>query len=297
MALVPRHLFTSAPILSREWLINHSWVVVGSVLLAAGYNLFIIPHDVVPGGIIGLSMLINHLTGWPIGLMAMVINIPILVVASRIMGPGYGVKTALAMTVSSLTIDLMGSWRGIDPVVPDILISTVFGGVVIGVGVATIIKGKANAGGTSLVGQLISRITRIPTGQCMLYVDAVIVLASVVIFRNLEAAPYAIIGIFTISRSLDAVLHGLEASKAMMIISKHHEEVRQIILEGLHRGGTVLSGHGLFMDEEERQIVFTALSRREAVVLQKKIRTIDPEAFCIVFDTSDVLGSGFKPWN
>ncbi len=297
MALVPRHLFTSAPILSREWLINHSWVVVGSVLLAAGYNLFIIPHDVVPGGTIGLSMLINHLTGWPIGLTAMVINIPILVIASRIMGPGYGVKTALVMAVSSLTIDLMASWRGIDAVVPDILISTVFGGVVIGVAVAMIIRGKANAGGTSLVGQLISRITRIPTGQCMLYVDAVIVLASVVIFRNLEAAPYAIIGIFTISRSLDAVLHGLEASKAMMIISKHHEEVRQIIIEGLHRGGTVLAGHGLFMDKEERQVVFTALSRREAVVLQKKIRTIDPEAFCIVFDTSDVLGSGFKPWN
>ena len=130
----------------------------------------------------------------------------------------------------------------------------------------------------------------------MLYVDAVIVLASVVVFRNLEAAPYAIIGIFAISRSVDAVLNGLDASKALMIISRRHQEIRDVILGGLDRGGTVLAGHGLFKPEEERRVIFTALSRRETVALQKRIRDIDPDAFCMVFDTAEVLGSGFKPW-
>ncbi len=297
MSQFRRSIFASARPFSREWLTNHSWVVLGSVLMAAGYNLFIIPHQVVPGGIIGLAQLINHLTGLPVGMTALAINAPILVAASRVMGPGYGVKTVLSMVVGSVGIDVLAAWRGVEPIVPDILISTVFGGVIIGLAVAMIMRGKANAGGTSLVGQLISRVTRVPTGRCMLYVDAVIVLASVVIFRNLEAAPYAIIGIFAISRSLDAVLNGLDASKALMIISQKHEEIRQVILGGLDRGGTVLAGRGLFKPEDERQVIFTALSRRETVALQKRIRDIDPDAFCMVFETSEVIGSGFKPWH
>lgn len=296
MSQFRRALFASAPFLSREWFVNNTWVVSGSLVMAAGYHFFIIPHLVVPGGIIGLAQLINHLTGWPVGITALVFNAPILLLASRILGPGFGAKTVVSMVVGSLAIDGLAAWRGVAPVIPDILVSTVFGGVMIGVAVAMIIRGKANAGGTSLVGQLLSRITRVPTGRCMLWVDGVIVIASMVILRDLKAAPYAVIGIYAISRSLDAFLNGLDASKALMIISDKHAEIRDVILRGLDRGGTVLDGHGLFNEDEQRKVIFTALSRRETVALQKRIQIIDPEAFCMVFDTTEVLGSGFKPW-
>lgn len=296
MSQFRRALFASAPFLSREWFINNAWVVSGSLVMAAGYHFFIIPHLVVPGGVIGLAQLINHLTGWPVGITALVFNAPILLLASRILGPGFGAKTVVSMVVASLAIDGLAAWRGVTPVIPDILVSTVFGGVMIGVGVAMIIRGKANAGGTSLVGQLLSRITRVPTGRCMLWVDGVIVIASMIILRDLKAAPYAVIGIYAISRSLDAFLNGLDASKALMIISDRHEEIRNVILRGLDRGGTVLDGHGLFNQDEQRKVIFTALSRRETVALQKRIQIIDPDAFCMVFDTTEVLGSGFKPW-
>ena len=296
MPHLSRAIFKSAPMFSAEWIFNHAWVIAGSLVMAAGYNLFIIPHTVVPGGIIGLALLVNHLTGLPVGATALVMNVPILAVASRVMGPGYGVKTVVSMVVGSAAIDALAYWRGTEPVIPDILVSTVFGGVVIGVAVAMIIRGKANAGGTSLLAQLMSRLTRVSTGRCMLYIDGVVVLASMIVLRDLAAAPYAIIGIFAISRSLDAVLNGLDASKALMIISDKHAEIRTVILRGLHRGGTVLGGHGLFQPDEERKIIFTALGRRETVALQKRIRDIDPDAFCMVFDTSEVLGSGFKPW-
>jgi uncharacterized membrane-anchored protein YitT (DUF2179 family) len=291
-----RALFASAPFLSREWFVNNTWVVSGSLVMAAGYHFFIIPHLVVPGGVIGLAQLINHLTGWPVGITALVFNAPILLLASRILGPGFGAKTVLSMVVSSLAIDGLAAWRGVAPVIPDILVSTVFGGVMIGVGVAMIIRGKANAGGTSLVGQLLSRITRVPTGRCMLWIDGVIVIASMIVLHDLKAAPYAVIGIYAISRSLDAFLNGLDASKALMIISDKHAEIRDVILRGLDRGGTVLDGHGLFNEGEQRKVIFTALSRRETVALQKRIQIIDPDAFCMVFDTTEVLGSGFKPW-
>ena len=291
-----RTLLAGAPRFTHAWLASHFWILAGSVMLAGGYNLFIIPHRVVPGGMVGVAQLVNHLTGWPIGLMALAINIPILVIASRIMGPGYGARTVLAMTYVSFAIDALAHWRGTAPLIEDILVSTVFGGVIIGVGIASIIRGKANAGGTALLGQLFSRLTRVPTGRCMLYIDGMIVLGSVLVLRDLAAAPYAIIGIFAVSRSVDAILNGLDASKALMIISEKHDEIREVILGGLDRGGTVLSGHGLFKEEEERRVIFTALSRRETVALQKKIRDLDPDAFCMVFDASEVIGSGFRPW-
>jgi uncharacterized membrane-anchored protein YitT (DUF2179 family) len=291
-----RNLLAGARPFSRTWLASHFWILLGSILLAGSYNLFIIPHHVVPGGMVGVAQLVNQVTGWPIGLLALSINIPILILASRVMGPGYGVRTVVAMTYVSLAIDALAHWRGTEAVIADILVSTVFGGVIIGVGIALIIRGKANAGGTALLGQLFSRLTRVPTGRCMLYIDGVIVLTSVLVLRDLSAAPYAIIGIFAVSRSVDAVLNGLDASKALMIISEKHEEIREVILEGLDRGGTVLSGQGLFHEGEERRVIFTALSRRETVALQKRIRDLDPDAFCMVFEASEVIGSGFRPW-
>ena len=281
---------------TREWLASSLWILGGAVLAAGGYNLFIIPHDVVPGGMVGAAQLVNHLTGWPIGLVALCINIPILAIASRIMGPGYGARTVWAMVLISLIIDALAAWRGAAAVIPDVLVSTVFGGVTIGTGLACIIRGKANAGGTSLLGQLLSRLTRVPTGRCMLWIDGLIVLSSVLVLRDLAAASYAIVGIFAVSRTVDAVLNGLDASKAMMIISERHEEIREVVLRGLDRGGTVLSGRGLYRPDQERRVIFTALSRREAVVLQKRIRDLDPDAFCMVFEAAEVLGSGFRPW-
>ena len=103
-----RKLLTGAGPFTREWLFSNIWILGGSLLGASAYNLFIVPHEVVPGGMVGAAQLINHLTGWPIGLVALCINIPILVLASRIMGPGYGARTIMAMTYFSLMIDILG---------------------------------------------------------------------------------------------------------------------------------------------------------------------------------------------
>ncbi len=282
---------------SREWIFSYSWVIAGALVMAAAYNLMIIPHKVVPGGVIGVGQLLNHVAGLPVGLTAAAVNLPVVLYSSRIMGAMYGIKTVLAISVSAIGIDVLAIQRGVEPVIPDMLISTVFGGVLIGLGAAMIIRGKGNAGGTTVIAQLISLWSRIPTGRCMLYVDGVVVLASMIVFRDITAAPYAIIGIFAISRSVDAVLNGLDARRALMIVSDRHEEIREVLLHGLQRGGTVLSGTGLYDNARDRRVIFTALGRRDTVVLQKRIRDLDPDAFCVVFDTAEVLGAGFRPWH
>jgi uncharacterized membrane-anchored protein YitT (DUF2179 family) len=281
---------------SRRWCFNHVAVIVGASLVAAGFNLFVIPHDVVPGGVVGLAQVINEWTGWPVGLVSLALNLPLLVLATRLMGPRYGVKTTLSMLIIGLGVDALAHWRGTEPVLEDVLVSVVFGGLAIGGGIALVLRGKGNAGGTPLVGQLIARVLRIPVGRAMFYTDTVVIGAALLTWRNPDLVAYALICLFAISRTVDLALNGLEASKAVLVISEKHAEIRDTVLNGLERGGTYLCARGLYEPDEERQVILSALSVRESVALQRQIKDIDPQAFCMVFDTSQVIGEGFRPW-
>jgi len=252
---------------SREWFANHLWVVVGASMLAAGFNLFVIPHDVVPGGVVGLAQIINQWTGWPVGVMTLLINGPLLLLASRLMGPRYGVKTALAMLIIGIGVDALALWRGTEPVLLNPLVSVIFGGLSIGGGIALILRG-----------------------------DTVVIGLALLTWRNPDLVAYALICLFAISRTVHLALNGLEASKAVLVISEKHEDIREAVLGGLERGGTYLCARGLYNPEQERQVILSALSVREAVALQGRIKDIDPQAFCMVFDTSQVIGEGFRPW-
>ncbi len=289
-------LFAPSRRLSLTWFLDNLRVVIGAAMIAAGFNLFVIPHDVVPGGVVGLAQIVNHVTGWPVGLITLSVNLPLLVLASRLMGPLYGSKTLVAMLVIGLGVDAMAHWRGTEPLLSDILVSMMFGGLTIGGGIATILRGKGNAGGTPLVGQLLARVLHMPVGRAMLYTDSVVVGTALLVYRDPDLVAYALICLFAISRTVDLALNGMEASKAMLVISEKHEEIREAVLDGLQRGGTYLCGKGLFHPDEDRRIILTALQVREAVALQRRIKDIDPGAFCMVFDTADVMGTGFRPW-
>jgi len=282
---------------SRAWLVDNALIVLGCALAAFGYVFFIIPHDIVPGGVVGLSQVLNRLLGVPIGLTALAINLPVLGLATRLLGPRFGLRTVLAMVLLSLFIDGMLRWHGREPVTDDRLVSTIFGAVLIGTGIASVIRSRANVGGTALAGQLLGRLLRVQTGRAMLLIDAAVVGSSILAFGELDLAPYALIAIWAITRTVDAVLTGLDASKAVLIISEHHERIRETILTGLDRGGTYLNARGLFHPDQERQVIFSALSPREAVALQRRVKDIDPGAFLMVFDVREVIGSGFKPWH
>jgi uncharacterized membrane-anchored protein YitT (DUF2179 family) len=281
---------------SRTWCFNHLRVLIGAVMVAGGFNLFVIPHDVVPGGVIGIAQILNQLTGWPVGLITLAINLPLLVLASRLLGPHYGVKTFFAMLIIGVGVDAFAHWRGTEPVLADVLVSVMFGGLSIGGGIAFIQRGKGTPGDTPLVGQLVARMLRMPVGRAMFYTDSVVIGSALLVYRNPDLVAYALICLFAISRTVDLALNGLEASKAMLVISEKHAEIRDTVLHGLERGGTYLCGQGLFHPDEERRIILTALQVREAVALQRQIKDIDPAAFCMVFDTSQVIGEGFRPW-
>ncbi len=288
-----KHVVVEKPF-SKKWFLNYLLVILGCSILAFGVVFFIIPFHIVPGGVFGISILVNQLTGFPVGAIALCINIPLFIWGIKVLGAQFGFKTFMAIILSSTFIDLLTHFSGGKGLTDDILVSAMFGGVFIGVGIALAIRADATTGGTDIIAQIISRYTRIPVGQLFLVIDGIIVLSSVIIFQKIDLAPYAIIAIFSISRTVDAILSGLDHRKAVFIISQEHEKIRQVILEDMDRGGTYLLAKGLFYSDEDKRIIFSALSRKEVARLHGYIKKIDPNAFLAVLDTHEIIGSGFK---
>lgn len=280
---------------SSKWYINYALVTLGSVILAFGLVVFIVPFKIVPGGVYGTAIMLSKLTGVPIGMLALGLNIPLLFWGVRVLGAGFGVKTVYSMVLTSVLIDLLKEVWHIGTLTTDPLVGAIFGGVLIGLSVALVIQGDATTGGTDIVAQILSKYTRIAVGKLFLVIDGLVVVSGIVVFRNVDGAPYAIVAIFVVSRTVDYMISGFDNRKAVFVITEKTEEVRLFILQQLNRGGTLLSGKGLYFVQQDKSTILTALTRKELVQLQQFLARIDPQAFVLALNTNEVFGSGFKP--
>jgi uncharacterized membrane-anchored protein YitT (DUF2179 family) len=291
-------------VFSFKWFKDYTLIVLGAFILAVGFVYFISPHRIVPGGVYGIAIVVHYLTvgtfsfwpeGIPIGLFGLVLNIPLTIAGIKILGPRFGVKTVVGFVLSSVFMDTITYLRvdGNAPLVPDILLSCVFGGVLVGFGLGLIFKSRATSGGSDIIAMMIAKYTRIPLGQLMIYVDSTIVLLSLVAFKDWQIPLYSWVVIYITGKAIDLVLEGSNYNKALMIISEKHEEIKHKLLIDLERGGTYLHGTGMYTGKE-KQIIYTVVSRREMAILEEFISTIDPEAFITVMDTHEILGEGFQ---
>jgi uncharacterized membrane-anchored protein YitT (DUF2179 family) len=179
------------------------------------------------------------------------------------------------------------------PLVNDILLSSIYGGVLTGVGLGFIFRARATSGGTDIIAMIFTKYTRIPIGQMLIWVDAAIVLVGLIAFKDWQIPLYSLIVIYITGRSVDLILEGENYNKALIIISDKHEQIREIIISELERGGTYLKGLGMFSNQE-KNIIFTVVSRREMAILESHINSIDPKAFITIMNASEILGEGFK---
>lgn len=289
---------------SLKWFKDYSLIVIGAFILAVGFVFFISPHRIVPGGVYGIAIVVHYMTvgmfsfwpeGIPIGLFGLVLNIPLTIIGIKVLGPRFGIKTVIGFILSSVFMDLITYMRvdGDAPLVPDILLSCVFGGVLVGFGLGLIFKSRATSGGSDIIAMMIAKHTKMQLGQLMIYVDSTIVLLSLVAFKDWQIPLYSWVVIYITGRAIDLVLEGANYNKALMIISERHEDIRQKILVDLERGGTYLKGTGMYTGED-KHIIYTIVSRREVAILEAYISTIDPDAFISVMDTHEILGEGFQ---
>lgn len=292
---------------SKKWITDYLLIITGSLILAAGFVYFITPHKIVPGGVYGIAIVVHYLTegmfsfwpdGIPIGLFGLVLNIPLTIVGIKILGPRFGVKTVVGFVLTSFFIDGITFLRpeGNDALVDDILLSCVFGGVLIGFGLGLIFKSRATSGGSDIIAMIIAKYSSIQIGKLMIYVDSIIVLLALFAFQDWHIPLYSWVVIYIAGRAIDLTIEGANYNKALIIISKKHLEIKNKLLIDLERGGTYLYGEGMFTGEK-KQIIYTVVSRREVAILEEFISKIDPDAFITVMDAKEILGEGFQNLN
>lgn len=288
-------------IYSKQWFKNYLLIIEGALIAAAGYNFFLIPHKIIPGGIFGIGTVLFHLFGLPVGIVAIVLNIPLLILGVKILGPRFGAKTIIGMSLLSIFNDSMNYlWPNVK-LSDDILVSCIVGGFLVGTGIAFIFKAKATTGGTDIIGQILHKKWKLATGQTLLYINVAIVVVGVGVLHLVNPEIdffrliiYAVITNFTASKTMDVALDGTSFYKGIFIISDHYEEIKQNLITDVKRGGTLIPAKGMFEDKDKK-IIFTTVNRRETAYIKEYIKKIDPHAFFVIFQTNEVYGTGFYP--
>jgi len=281
-------------IFSKRWIINYTLITIGAFILAAGFVLFITPYKIVPGGVYGVAIMIHYLIGSPVGLTALFMDVPLTIIGIKVLGPRFGYKTVVGFLLTAFFVDGLTYLYGSEPLVPDEpLLSAIFGGVFLGIGLGMIFKSKATSGGTDIVAMIISKHTHLPVGQLLIYVDSAIVLIGLLVFQDWRIPLYSLIVIYITGKVIDTILQGVDYDKTLFIISDKYEEIRTKIIDDLNRGGTYIKGKGMY-NGSDKTIIFTVVNRRELAILQDYIHQIDPHAFVTVINANEILGEGFK---
>lgn len=282
---------------------DFSMIIIGAAIVAAGYVFFITPYKIIPGGIYGIAIVLHYISagffsfmpeGLPIGLTALCFNIPLAIIAFRLLSAENGLRTVITFLATSAFVDFFSWLGGLQKLVEgDPLLAAIYGGVIIGVGVSMIFKANATSAGTDVISKLIARYSHISIGTAIMLVDSVIVLMGLIAFREWSVPLYSLITIFIYGKVVEILMTGLSVDRAVFIISDKTEELRQEILYTLKRGGTFFHGEGMY-NGQEKQIIYLVVNNRDIPNLRFIISKIDPCAFVTILPAQEILGKGFK---
>ena len=282
-------MFQHLKTMKKEVFYAYLHIIVGCLIGGMAYPLFLIPCGIAPGGLTGVGIICHHLFSWPVGTVSLVLNIPLFILSYRQMGPVFAFRSLIAMTLFSLSIDLLP----FAPMTEDPLLATLFGGILLGVGLGMIMRGGATTGGTDMMARLLHKhISFLSVGVLLFAMDFIVIVAAAV-FIGANEALYAIIDIYASSKMIDAVLSGLTADKACFIISDAWEKVSERILTEMNRGATQLKARGAW-SKEERPVVMSVVSRNELSTIKKIVQEEDESAFMFVTEAYEALGEGFS---
>jgi len=270
------------------------YIIIGSAVMALAYNLFLIPHHIVPGGAGGVAMILNYFFATPVGLTILVVNIPLFLIGIRTFGRAYGVKSIIGIAVSSLLIDGFTYIFHIGSATDNPILACIFGGIMLGAGLGLVFRGGGSTGGSDIVGMVLNRYTNFSTGTAILVVDFVVISAAGLCFGQFETALYGYLNLYLQTRAIDLVLEGLSYTRALFIISDSAQAIAESITSRMNRGATVLNATGAY-SQEKKDMVFSVMAKREISRAREIVRETDPHAFVIITDVYEVLGEGFKP--
>jgi len=273
-----------------KWVRNYTGITVGTLLTAIALNMFLIPNKVAAGGVSGMATVLHYLMGAPVGATMLALNVPLFMASVKVLGAKFGLRTLYGAAILSVFIDATASYTPV--LTHDLLLSSLYGGVLSGIGMGLVFRFGGTTAGTDLAAAIINKLTRVSVGQALLMVDFFVIAFAGVAFKSAELSLYALLSLFLTSHIIDLIQEGPSSAKAFFIVSSQTEQVARRIMDELERGVTFFQGKGGYSGQP-REILFCVVATSEVSRVKEVVQSADPGAFVIVADTHEVMGEGF----
>lgn len=275
----------------KKILIEIIGTIVGSFIMAVGVALFLLPNQLSSGGIAGIATITYYLLKIPMGTLIMVINIPLFLFSGYKIGKAFFIKSIIGTISLSFFIDILDK---IEPLTNDRFLACVYGGIIIGIGTAVLLKVNSSTGGSDLISYIAKKYNpTIRTSNIILIIDFVIICLNMLFFREIEIGLYSAIAIYLMGKIIDILFEGIYFTKMMLIISDKSEEIAKVIENEIKRGTTGIYGKGMYTNKE-KLILMCVAPRKDIARIKLMVRKIDTNSFIIITNSREVLGQGFK---
>ncbi|MGZ9586675.1 YitT family protein [Paenibacillus marinisediminis] len=265
------------------------FISVGAILMAVGLELFLVPNQMTDGGIAGISIILSHLTGLPLGVFLFLLNLPFLIIGYKQIGKTFALSTLLGITVMSISTALL---HPVDPFVTNSMLAVVYGGFILGIGVGITVRFGGSLDGTEIVAILFSKKSPFSVGEFVMFFNLFIMTIAGFVF-GFEKAMFSLIAYYIAYKVIDITIEGLNESKSVWIISDNYKDIGDALLSRLGRGVTYMNGEGGYSGDD-RKVIFTVITRLEESKLKSIVEEHDPHAFLAIGNIHDVKGGRFK---
>lgn len=268
-------------------------ITLGIILVALSIEYFFAPNNIAAGGVTGAAIVINAIMpNLSIGIITLVLNVILFLVAFAFVDGNFGVKTIYASLGLSILLWIIEKFLNPMAISNDLIMVTVFGTLISAIGMALVFNENASTGGTDILAKILNKFFHLDIGKSLLVVDFVITFASALVF-GIDLALYSMLSVILLGIIVDRLIEGFNICKSVFIISRHNDKISKFIIDTLDRGCTFLNGTGAYTGETNN-ILYAVVSRNQFIKLKKFIKEIDPEAFITVGEVHEVLGEGFK---
>jgi uncharacterized membrane-anchored protein YitT (DUF2179 family) len=264
-------------------------ITLGALLMAVGLEIFLIPNNVIDGGITGISIMLSYLSGWELGIFLFLLNLPFIYLGYKQIGKTFAFSSIYGIIALSIFATL---FHPIPAFTDDVLLATIFGGMVLGIGIGIVIRNGGALDGTEILAIVINKRVPFSVGEIVMFVNIFILGAAGFVF-SWDRAMYSILAYVIASKAIDTVVDGLEESKSVWIISDQIQEIAEAINARLGRGVTFLHGEGAYTGDDKK-VIFCIITRLEESKLTSLVEDIDPSAFLAIADIAEVRGGRFK---
>ena len=275
----------------RNWIIDIIGTILGSAIMAFGIASFLLPNQLSSGGFSGIATITYYLLKIPMGAMILALNIPLFLFAGYRLGKEFFIKSIIGTFSLSLFIDVFDKYPSITS---DRFLACIYGGVIIGIGTAIILKVNSSTGGTELIGNIIKTYnSHISMSRNLMIIDSIIIIMNILFFKEIEIGLYSVIAIYLYGKMIDIIFEGVYYTKLLFIISDKNEEIANKIGEDVKRGVKGLYGKGMYSDKD-KLVLICAASLRDIPKIKNIAKEIDENCFIVVANAREVLGEGFR---